>query len=135
MNVENREWYNEIKDKLDSEDYVTASPGFLMGMLNACSTTMGLIAIGGVNVSNTIIRSLRSSDDSMTVFVADSIQNLAGIISLSYSVYRLFGINPSKEKSILFPEGYGEYTSWFQDGDFVGQYGVETSSLKSHLFL
>ncbi|KAJ8709985.1 hypothetical protein PYW07_009351 [Mythimna separata] len=43
---------------------------------------------------------------------------------------RLFGINPSKEKTILFPEGYGEFTSWFQNIDFVGQYGVETSSLK-----
>lgn len=48
----------------------------------------------------------------------------------NYSVYRLFGINPSKEKTMLFPEGYGEYTSWYQDGEFVGQYGVETSSLK-----
>lgn len=110
--------------------HVTASPGFLMGMMNACSTTMGLIAINGISINNTIIRSLRSSDDSMTVFVADSIRNLAGLISLVYSIYRFFGINPSKEKTILFPEGYGEYTSWFQDGDFVGQYGVETSSLK-----
>lgn len=66
-------------------------------MLNACSTTIGLIAIG-VSISNTIIRSPRSSDNSMTVFVADSIQNFAGIISLAYSVYRLFGVNPSKEK-------------------------------------
>lgn len=30
----------------------------------------------------------------------------------------------------MFPEGLGEYTSWYQDSDFVGQYGVETSSLK-----
>lgn len=62
-------------------------------MLNACSTTIGLIAIG-VSISNTIIRSPRSSANS----IADSIQNFAGIISLAYSVYRLFGVNPSKEK-------------------------------------
>lgn len=31
---------------------------------------------------------------------------------------------------MLFKLGYGEYTSWFQDGDFVAQYGVETSTLR-----
>lgn len=30
FNVRNREWF-EIKDKLDAEVYITASPGFLMG--------------------------------------------------------------------------------------------------------
>ncbi|CAB3232780.1 unnamed protein product [Arctia plantaginis] len=106
LNEKSRLWFNKINSKIDNEDYVEASAGFLMGMLNACSTTMGLVAISGINVQNTIVRSLRSSDDSMTVFVADSIQNLAKLISLIYSVYRLFGINPSKEKTILFPEGY-----------------------------
>lgn len=43
---------------------------------------------------------------------------------------RLFGINPSREKITLFPEFYGEYTSWYQDNDFVDQCGVEISSLK-----
>lgn len=101
-----------------------------MGMLNAASTTIGLVAISGIDIPNTIVRCLRSSDDSMSIFVANSIPNLAKLIGLIYSVYRLFRINPSREKSILFPETFGEYTSWYQDGDFVGQYGVETSSLK-----
>lgn len=30
----------------------------------------------------------------------------------------------------MFPEFFAEYTSWYQDKEFVGQYGVETSSLK-----
>lgn len=130
LNLHNQEWFEKLNGKIDEEDYVPASPGFLMGMLNAGSTTIGLVAISGIDVHNTVVRCLRSSDDSMTVFVADSIPSLSNIISLIYSVYRLFGINPSREKTILFPEGFGEYTSWYQDGDFVGQYGVETSSLK-----
>lgn len=130
LNEYNREWFKKLEGKIDENDYIPASPGFLMGMLNAASTTMGLVAIGGVRLSNTVVRSLRSSDDSMTVFVAESIPKLANLICLAYSSYRLFGINPSTEKTILFPEKFGEYTSWFQDTDFVGQYGVETSSLK-----
>lgn len=39
------------------------------------------------------------------------------------------GINLSKSKSMLFDDGYGEYTSWYQDGDFVAQYGVETLTI------
>ncbi|CAG4990021.1 unnamed protein product [Parnassius apollo] len=130
LNQYNKEWFSKLVNRVDGEDYIPTSPGFLMGMLNAASTTVGLIAICGIDIPNTITKSLRSSDDSMTVFVADTIQALATLIGLTYSVYRLFGINPNKEKTILFPESYGEYTSWYQDGDFVGQYGVETSSLK-----
>lgn len=77
LNKHNREWFERETLKIDNEDYVNASPGFLMGMLNAASTTMCLIAISGVNLPNTIIRSLRSSDDSMTVFVAETTKDLA----------------------------------------------------------
>lgn len=35
-----------------------------------------------------------------------------------------------KEKSFFFPIRYGEYTSWYQDGSFVSQYGVETASMR-----
>lgn len=123
-----RLWFDKIR--VDEDDYIKASPGFLMGMLNAASTIVGLVAICGIDIERTITRCLRSSDDSMTVFVASSVESLCSLITLTYGVYRLFGINPSKEKTILFPEFFGEYTSWYQDKDFVGQYGVETSSLK-----
>lgn len=108
LNEHNKDWFDKIKGKIDEDDYIQASPGFLMGMFNAGSTTMGLVAIGGIDIPNTVTRCLRSSDDSMTVFVADSIPSLASLIGLTYSVYRLFGMNPSKENNILFPELYGD---------------------------
>lgn len=64
----------------------------------------------------------------MIVFVASEIPQLAILIGITYSSYKLYGINPSREKTILFPER--EHTSQYQDKDFIGQYGVETSSLK-----
>lgn len=40
-----RGWYNDIKDKITPDrHFLYASPGMLMGMLNAGSTTLGLIA-------------------------------------------------------------------------------------------
>lgn len=33
-------------------------------------------------------------------------------------------------QTFIFALHYGEYTSWFQDGTFVTQYGVETSSFR-----
>ncbi|CAH2987986.1 unnamed protein product [Chilo suppressalis] len=131
LNEHNQEWFTVIKDRIDDHGYIPASPGFRMGMLNAASTTVGLVTLAGIEIPNTIIRSLRSSDDFMTIFVASEISQLAVLIGLTYSAYRLFGINPSREKTILFPESYtnGEY-NWYLDKDFVGQYQVETSSLK-----
>nr|QPZ88437.1 putative polymerase PB1 [Soybean thrips quaranja-like virus 3] len=130
LNDYNQPWFRSIGSLLEPNGYIRASPGFLMGMFNAASTIIGLIASGGLQLQHTKICSLRSSDDSMTVFTAGSIDALVNLIYLMYNIYRLFGINPSKEKNFLFPEGYGEYTSSYQDGQFVGQYGVETSSLK-----
>lgn len=44
MSEETSKWYNEIKDKItEDRKYFKASPGMLMGMLNAGSTTLGLI--------------------------------------------------------------------------------------------
>lgn len=44
MSKETKEWYEEIKDKItEDRKYFRASPGMLMGMLNAGSTTLGLI--------------------------------------------------------------------------------------------
>lgn len=35
----------------------------------------------------------------------------------------------SPAKTFVFLFGFGEYTSWYQDGEFVSQYGVETATL------
>lgn len=73
---------------------------------------------------------LRSSDDSKTVYVAKDNEELAQAILVERSVLKTIGINLSPDKTFIFPLHYGEYTSWFQDGTFVTQYGVETSSIR-----
>ncbi|XP_044748148.1 uncharacterized protein LOC123309226 [Coccinella septempunctata] len=66
----------------------------------------------------------------MTMFAAVDAKSLIQLMTYTYSLLRAFGINPPVEKTILFPQGFGEYTSWYQDGDFIGQCDVGTSSLK-----
>lgn len=48
LSAKNREWFEKVKDKLEEGDYIKASPDFLMGMLKAASTTIGLIPIFGI---------------------------------------------------------------------------------------
>lgn len=130
LNKKTAKWHEEIKPYLEEDNYVLSSPGFLMGMLNAASTTVGLIAVGYKQMREVEVTTLRSSDDSMTVFAAPSIKELAKSIEINRKSLKLIGINPSTSKSLFFEKGYGEYTSWYQDGDFIAQCGVETSSLK-----
>lgn len=61
-----RERYLDTKDKLRSDtQYFRASPGMLMGMLNAGSTTLGLITQNcKINLMNMKVMTLRSSDNS-----------------------------------------------------------------------
>lgn len=67
---------------------------------------------------------LRSSeDDSMTIYVAKDAQSLVEAMVTERSVQKTIGINLSSDKTFIFPPGYGEYTSWFQDSKFVFQYG------------
>nr|AJG39095.1 PB1 [Wuhan Mosquito Virus 7] len=130
MSPYNQEWFRGCMALMDDEDYLKSSPGFLMGMLNAASTTIGLLLPLGYVSNTSWVKCLRSSDDSMTVFSATGPKELGMLIDYIYHCYRLFGINPSKEKNMIFKVGFGEYTSWYHDGNFVSQYGVETSSLK-----
>lgn len=60
MNEATRRWFNKIKDKMRPNDYVKASPGMLLGMLNAGFTTLGLLI---VNQDKMKVITLRSSDD------------------------------------------------------------------------
>nr|APG77880.1 polymerase PB1 [Hubei earwig virus 1] len=118
-----------IYDKLEG-DFIFSSPGMLMGMLNAASTTVGLLAQGYALNPNQEVITLRSSDDSTTVYAGDSPQTLENCIEKTRRSLSLLGINMSKEKTFFFTEGYSEYTSWYQDKKFLSQYGVETSTLR-----
>lgn len=130
LNTKTQDWYSKISHYLEEDGYVFSSPGFLMGMLNAASTTIGLLPVGHEQTIGNVVTTLRSSDDSMTVFSSPSIDDLVRSIEINRKSLKLIGINPSTSKSFLFKKGYGEYTSWYQDGEFIAQYGVETSSLK-----
>ncbi|UPT53756.1 MAG: polymerase PB1 [Bactrocera correcta orthomyxo-like virus isolate Bz] len=128
LNLQTRTWYSQVK--ISGKNYIEASPGFLMGMLNAASTTIGLLPSNFINIPSAKIQTLRSSDDSMTVYVAKDSKTLLNLLVQNYICCKLVGINMSTKKTIFFPEGYGEFTSWYQDKDFVGQSGTETSSLR-----
>lgn len=46
MNVKTREWFEKVESKITPNGrFLNASPGMLMGMLNAGSTTLGLLAV------------------------------------------------------------------------------------------
>lgn len=79
---------------------------------------------------NSSVTTLRSSDDSMTLFLSSTPELLGRVIEINRKCLKLHGINLSESKTMIFDEGYGEFTSWFQDGAFVAQYGVETSTLR-----
>lgn len=64
----------------------------------------------------------------MTVYAAVDSDHAYEAIINECRALKLLGINLSDSKSFIFR--YGEYTSWYQDGDFVSQYGVETATLR-----
>lgn len=130
MNNRTREWFSRCLPYVYPPNYLVASPGMLMGRHNAASTTLALAAVGHHQPVTTSMTTLRSSDDSMTVFVASSPQELARAIELDRKSLKLLGVNLSIDKTLFFDYQYGEYTSWFQDGSFVAQFGVETSALR-----
>nr|UUT42629.1 MAG: polymerase PB1 [Zambezi tick virus 1] len=66
----------------------------------------------------------------MTAFSARSPNQLLYNIQRVYDNMKLMGVNISEKKSRFFRQGFGEVTSWYQDGEFGGQYGVETSALR-----
>lgn len=73
---------------------------------------------------------LRSSDDSMTFYLARESSLLDLCIEVERRALKLLGINLSLSKTLIFKQGYGEYTSWYQDGEFISQFGVETSTVR-----
>lgn len=115
---------------MDNDGNLLASPGMLMGMHNAASTTLALAATGFQLPAGCRVITFRSSDDSMSVFIAPDGFSLVKNIELDRKSLKLIGVNLSKDKTFIFPYQYGEYTSWYQDVHFVAQYGVETAQLR-----
>ncbi|ACY56284.1 polymerase basic 1 protein [Quaranjavirus johnstonense] len=130
MNKKTLSWFREIKEHLDSEGYVRAPFGMLMGMLNAGSTTLALPATNWRLRSGMDCKTVRSSDDSMTVFSGATRQLLMENVNRFYDNLKLLGVNISSKKTRFFQLKFGEYTSAYQDGDFTAQYGVETAALR-----
>lgn len=132
FNEKSQVWIEQILDKLDPDGYVSVSTGMLMGMMNAGSTNYATAACNYrmQNDPSKKATTLRSSDDSMTVFLGSNGPQLQACLQMSMTNLKLAGINISPKKSFYYPLYYGEYTSWYQDGTFVSQYGVETASMR-----
>nr|QKK82920.1 PB1 [Uumaja virus] len=130
MGERTKEWFEKAEPHLDGKGYLKAPYGMLMGMLNAASTTMGLAAVNWRQEKGTDCKTVRSSDDSMTIFSANTLVKMFRNINRLYDNLRLLGINISTKKTRFFRQKFGEMTSWYMDGEFTAQYGVETSSLR-----
>jgi hypothetical protein len=72
MNNVTEDWMRKAANLIKG-NYMLASPGMLMGMLNAASTTIGMLPImHHVNPMAQKVTTLRSSDDSMSVYTANT---------------------------------------------------------------
>nr|QIJ70032.1 PB1 [Splett orthomyxo-like virus] len=129
FNEKTKMWVSKSIPLLEG-NYLSASGGMLMGMHNAASTTMGLLSVGYKPIPGTGIYTLRSSDDSMTLYSASDMEGMNKVIDQENLNLKACGINMSKKKTFIFNYGYGEYTSWYQDGTMVSQYGPETTTLR-----
>lgn len=132
MSESTRKWYNSVRDLISNDrQFLKTSPGMLMGMLNAGSTTVGLLAVNHRMDNKTMrVSTLRSSDDSMSLYMANCPYNSKWCIHINKRNLEMLGINLSPDKTFFFVAGYGEYTSWYMDNKFTAQYGVETSSIR-----
>lgn len=97
-------WIKRLEPYLYGNNYVQISPGMLMGMHNALSTTIGRLGVGYRRPQGSKITTIRSNDDSMTIFSGSDIKTAV--------------------LSILTDK------SWYQDGSFISQYGFETTTLR-----
>lgn len=132
-NRETQAWFSQCIPRLSGDQavYLEAPAGMLMGMHNALSTTIGEAHVMHYqDPVQSSVTTLRSSDDSMTLFLSSTPEMLGRVIEVNRKCLKLIGINLSESKTMIFDEGYGEFTSWFQDGAFDSQYGIETSTLR-----
>lgn len=132
-NRETQAWFSQCIPRLSGDQavYLEAPAGMLLGIHNALSTTIGEAHVMHYqDPVQSSVTTLRSSDDSMTLFLSSTPEMLGRVIEVNRKCLKLIGINLSESKTMIFDEGYGEFTSWFQDGAFVSQYGIETSTLR-----
>lgn len=132
MNSVTKEWYLKVKHLItENRKFIRCSPGILMGIVNAASTTLGIIP-SNYRMNNDKIKviCMRSSDDSMTKYLASDKKNNIECISRNKQNLSLAGINLSPDKTFFFVEGFGEYTSWYLNGGFVSQFGTEIPSIR-----
>lgn len=104
MGERTKEWYLQARH-LISEDrlFLNASPGMLMGMLNAASTTVGLLPENHrMEASNMRVITLRSSDDFMTTYLAGDEKKLNHCLLQNRINLGLVGINLSPDKTFFF---------------------------------
>nr|UMO75717.1 MAG: polymerase PB1 [Xinjiang sediment orthomyxo-like virus 5] len=127
-NKKTQEWFKPLFP-LDGI-YINSSGGMLMGMHNGLSTTVGLVTVNYKIPNLQRICTLRSSDDAMTLYLANDYVETLELIKLETRNLKFAAINQSKEKTSFFNTCYGEYTSWYQDGKMVSQYGPETTKLR-----
>lgn len=132
MNTVTKEWYTKTNHLITYDrKFMKCSPGMLMGMLNAASTTLGVIPSNYRMNNDTMKVNCLSSDDSMTKYLASDEQNNVHCIAKNKQNLSLAGINLSPDKTLFFVEGFCEYTSWYLNGGFVSQFGTEIPSIRS----
>lgn len=67
----------------------------------------------------------------MSIYLGQNMLSLTDCILKHQVNLEMISINLSAKKTFFFPQGYGEYTSWYQDyNKFVSQYGVETAAIR-----
>ncbi|CAH1398650.1 unnamed protein product [Nezara viridula] len=99
-------------------------------MHNAAATTISYIPAGyRQDLVNCIYKTLRSSDDSLSVIYATNANTLIQAIKTEYLCQKMIGLNMATSKSYWINGTIGEYNSWYMDGGFTAQYGTETSAL------
>lgn len=93
LNESTKEWFMKIRDKIYGQ-YLRCSPGMLMGMLNAASTTLGLIPSNhNMNRETMRVITLRSSDDSMTTYLSNNGIDNKICIEMNRKNLSIIGIN------------------------------------------
>lgn len=130
LNEENKKWFEQVKGLLVyNDEFLRCSVSMLMGMLNAGSTTLGLLPVNHrMKDRGYEVICMRSSDDTTTSYKSQTSKGNRRCIEHHRRNLSMIGINLSPAKTFFFKEGFGEYTSWYMDLRFVAQYGVETTS-------
>nr|AQU42764.1 PB1 [Whidbey virus] len=130
FNPHTQEWLKGAINLRYGNNYIRAPGGMLMGMMNALSTTYGLVNVGWNKPLIGSIYTLRSSDDSMTIYTGPDMDVVKALVIGEKLNLKKCGINLSNKKTQYYRLGVGEYTSWYQDGVLVSQYGAEATRIR-----